>query len=163
MIEITYTSQRTFGQVARDLLKLVPRVKERIETIAEEELERTRVDLRNAILNKDRSSFIKRLRSISPAWRDKKKAKGWKLHQLDRLDYYGNAIIIKRLPESIALTVKDAVYPGRKFKYVDLARFLEYGTRRMDPLPHWRKAAQFFKKNFTERVEGELQGVRVSR
>lgn len=162
MIEVTFSHRRDFSTAARDLLRLIPRVKKRLNELAEETMLEVKRDLQAAILTKDRSSFIKRLRAISPGWVEEKKAKGQMPQQLAATGAYARAIIIKRGNEEIALTLIDGAYPGRKFKYSDLARFLEYGTKNMKPLPHWRKAAKHFRKEFIRKVRGEFDGVSIS-
>lgn len=160
MIEVTYTGKNTLTRASRFLLTFFPRLRKKVMEIAEEVMEETRIALVSAITNKDRSKFIKRLRSISPGWVAQKKAKGWRLHQLAATDAYAKSIHVRTGRNEVALRVQETQYPGRKFNYTDLARFLEYGTKNMEPLPHWRKASKYFREEFKKRLEKEVKHVR---
>lgn len=162
MIVITFDHKKDFSKTSRFLLTFFPRAKRRLAAIALEVMEKTEADLKRAIVDKDRSSFIKRLRRINPDWVKEKLSKGNKPHQLASTTKYAEAIHIVKGKDELTLTLRKEMYPGRKFTYGDLARFLEYGTVNMAPLPHWKKAAKYFRETLKERIREEFRNVRFS-
>lgn len=163
MIEVTFDHGRDFSRAARAFLRFFPRIFRRFVDLAEEVMIETEHALKSAITDKDRSKFIKRLRSISPAWVSEKRRKGWRVHQLAATDSYANAIYIEKGKDQIALKLREGSYPGRELLYSDIGRFLEYGTKHMKPLPHWRKAAKYFREELKKRAKEEFGRVRVFR
>ena len=141
----------------------MPKVFRTLEQMGADLVDEVAEDLRQIILNKDRTKFIKRLRAISPAWVDEKKRRGWKLHQLAATGEYARAIDTFHdfSKHTHRVSVKSGQYPGRKFSYADLARYLEFGTKWFLPIPHWRKAAEYFRAELQRRVGKELKNVSV--
>jgi HK97 gp10 family phage protein len=162
MINVTFNYKRDFTKLARFMLTFFPSAKRKLNRIALEVMEKTEADLKRAIVDKDRSSFIKRLRKISPKWVQEKLSKGQKPQQLAGTLSYAAAIHVIKGDDELTLTIKKGQYPGRNISYTDLARFLEFGTVNMKPLPHWRKAAKFFKKEMKKRVKEEFKHVSFS-
>lgn len=163
MIEVTFDHGRDFSRAARLFLRFFPRVFRKFTALAEEVLLETEQALKAAITDKDRSKFIKRLRAISPKWVSEKRRKGWKVHQLAATDAYANAIYTVTGKDQLALKLREGQYPGRDLSYSDIGRFLEYGTKFMKALPHWRKAAKYFRAELKRRAKEELGSVRVFR
>lgn len=163
MIEVTFDSASGVRGLVDFLLRMVPKTFKTLEQIGADLIDEVAEDLRNVILKKDRTKFIKRLRAISPEWIRAKRKAGWKLHQLAATGAYGAAVVTAHdfSKHEHKLGVKSGQYPGRKFSYADLANYLENGTSRFKPIPHWRKAKKYFETELVKRAGEELKNVSV--
>lgn len=163
MITVTFDSASGVRGMVDFLMRMVPKTFKTLERIGADLVDEVAEDLRRAIIDKDRSKFIKRLRAISPAWVQTKRRAGWKLHQLAATNAYGESIATQHdfAKHEHKVGVKSGTYPGHNFTYADLAHYLEKGTKWFKPIPHWKKAAKYFEAQLLLRAGKELSNVSV--
>lgn len=163
MITVGFDSPKGFLGLLDFLSRKLPIVFRRLESIGAELLDEVAEDLRQIILKKDRTRFIKRLRALSPRWKQEKKREGWFPQQLAATGFYGRAIVTEHdyAAHEHRLGVKSATYPGHKFTYGDLANYLEHGTKWFKPIPHWRRAAEYFSRELAKRTGRDLKSVSI--
>jgi len=132
---------RLMGEVSRDLDQQAEQLLEALGKAVSK-------NLRNAILG-NASEISLRFRKLRPSTLSKKKTD----QTLVETQEYAKSISYELRPSSqniaggMFVTIDNV--PTRLDSYVSnpqLARFFEYGTRNMRPLPHWRQAKAFGRK-----------------
>lgn len=108
--------------------------------------------LRGAITGADPRIKL-RLRRLDAAWVARKGTD----KPLFNEGVYAGSIVARHSGASSTLTAEGLHSKG--LKNAALARLLEYGTRRMEPLQHWEAAKQFIAGNIRGRFRMEVRRV----
>lgn len=159
MIKVTVTDPKALTRVRNIFRKRLPRMLVDGDTILQDLVDETTLKLREIILIKDRSSFVRRLAAISEEWVQRKRRKGWILHQLAARGTYGNSIHWIGSKGEYSIQVPRQTYPGTKITFAQLRDYLEYGTRDFPARPHWRPAQQYIREEFPKRMQEMIKRV----
>jgi hypothetical protein len=159
VITFRRVNPRQWGDNQRRVEKIPAKVRKATRIVLEDVAEMIRDGLRAAILT-GTSDIALRLRAIDPTWAQRKL--GWTggppQGVLVWTGQYAREITVLRGTNSVGVGLPrgkrhDVTGTG----LADLARYLERGTRRMKPLPHWRQAAAYGRKLLRERLVKEVR------
>ncbi len=123
--------------------------------------ERIAEHLKNGIF---RQKWKSRWKRLSPKYLKWKKRKGLDTRILLAHHYYISSITVYRSGGDWVVGVKPfQKHPATGVRMEKLARFLEFGTSRMPPRPHWRPALEEVRRNSGRFLRRYLRDVKAFR
>lgn len=157
MLEVKFEDVRRFERFLVSLRRFSSRIQKALNATLFDLTEETAQRLKDAIMQNRPELIETRFRSLSPEWVREKARKGWRTDQLIRTGQYANAIFATHQGDTHGVTLPDTGYPDHNFSYKDLAAWLEVGTRRHDPIPHWGPAKKWMLKKLRTTIRREVQ------
>lgn len=125
------------------------------DEVARETLDEIAEDFRNSIRDQGGPVGL-RLRNLSDEWQKRKNSAGLNPGTLIASEGYVNSIISRHEPGTYKIVTTGAPVPGGDITYNELARHLEYGTRRIPAIPHWETLEEYAKDKLRSTVKTEV-------
>ena len=114
-------------------------------------------ELEGAILGQSTKIRVE-TRALTADYAARKTAAGLRSNNLAATGTYGNRVVVlkRRGKARYYFGARSTRYPGKKITYAALAKYLEQGTRRMEPIPHWTPARKWIQKEVGTRLKREI-------
>lgn len=157
MISVRMLHAEVWQRAPLKVRALPSKLREKTDRILSDVVDAMRDNLVNALRGEE-SALKLRLRELTEDY-IRRKGHGERLRDSD---FYINHIDVVDYHGSKGVGVAATDHPtGLALR--GLARYLEYGTVRMAPLPHWRPTAEFGKRVLRKRIQELLNdAVRIS-
>lgn len=148
MIRVRLIRPEVWARAPLSFSAIPPHLRALTERVIQETVTDIKAQLVAAIKG-DSSELQLRFRALSPRYAATKGAGG----PLRQTEAYVNAITVLEGPSGGVVGLPNAMHGTSALPLRTLARFLEYGTARMSPLPHWGPAAAWGTKRLRERLK----------